>query len=565
MEIFLELSLLLAVAAGVSILMRLLKQPLIVGYILTGIIVGPSVLDIFKAQHEVELFSKIGITVLLFIVGLHLSPNVVKELGKVSLTMGIAQIVLTTLVGFLIAMFLGLDRIAALYTSIALTFSSTIIIIKLLTDKRDLNKLYGKIAIGLLLVQDIVATIILILISSESGMTGGPDAIFINIVLTLGKGIAIIALLLTITHYLLPRVYTYLAKSQELLFLVSLAWGLGLASLFHILGFSVEIGALVAGVALASTPYAYEIGSRMKPIRDFFVVLFFVLLGSHIVLNDIGPLLVPTAVLSLFVLIGNPLIVIIIMNWLGYGRRTGFMAGLVAGQVSEFSLILATIGFEMGHLERDVLSLITLVGLVCITGSSYMIMHSDRLFKLAEPYLRFLEFKIPTAESARSKKEFGGILFGYGRIGADFVKAFRDLGKPFVVVDYNPAAIAKMQQDDVPYLFGDVADPEFLEEVNLHEIALCVSTVPEYDANLMLVKKIRAENKKAIVILYSYDGHEAKELYDAGATFVVVPHYLSARYTTNMIGRLGLDRKEYEEEREKHLNYLAKRYGWERG
>lgn len=558
MNVFVEIGAILAITAIVSFIVRFLKQPLIVGYIVTGIIVGPYVLNIFHSHEELELFSKIGITMLLFIVGLHLSPRVVKDLGKVSLATGIAQIVLTTIVGLGIALFLGIPKIAALYTSIALTFSSTIIIIKLLSDKRDLSKLYGQMAVGLLLIQDIVATVILIFISTLQSSTGANP--YIEIAMALMKGFVLIALLLLISAYVLPRLFKAISNSQELMFIVSLAWGIGLAAAFQVVGFSVEIGALVAGVALASTPYSHEIGSRMKPLRDFFILLFFVLLGATLVVDNIAAIILPTLILSLFVLVGNPLIMMVIMNLLGFTRRTSFQSGIVVAQISEFSLILAAIGLRIGHLSKDVVSIITLVGLITIGLSTYLIMHSDRIYKIVEPYLGLIELRKRPRRKDKNTKEYQLALFGYDRVGKDFVNAFKELGKKYIVIDFNPSSIQQLEEQEIPYIYGDADDAEFLEDLNLQDITLAVSTIPDQHTNLLIIEKLLQVNPKAIIITLAQNAKQAHELYDKGATYVIVPHYLGARYATRMILKHEFKRSDYAEERGKHLDYLMKNY-----
>ncbi|MEX1052563.1 MAG: cation:proton antiporter, partial [Patescibacteria group bacterium] len=231
MNIFLELSLIIVFATVISFVVRLLKQPLIVGYILTGIITGPHFLNILQSLDTIELFSKIGITILLFIIGLSLNPLVIKEVGRVSLITGVGQVLFTSIVGYFIAIFLGLSQIAAIYTAIALTFSSTIIILKLLSDKGDLHKLYGKIAVGFLIVQDVIATIILIVVASFAG--AGETTSLYSISLALLKGILILSGLVLVSSRILPMLVKFAARSQELLFLFSIAWGLGFSALFH--------------------------------------------------------------------------------------------------------------------------------------------------------------------------------------------------------------------------------------------------------------------------------------------------------------------------------------------
>lgn len=556
MEIYLEISSIVVIALLISLFMRFLKQPLIVGYIFTGILVGPNILNLVHSHEVIELFSKLGISILLFIVGLNLSPRVIREVGKVSLATGLGQVLFTSIVGFLIALFLGIERTAAMYVAIALTFSSTIIILKLLSDKGDLNKLYGRIAIGFLLVQDIIATLILLVTTSLSAGDGGN--VFALAYLTILKGAFLIGAIIMVSNYILPRISHFVASSQELLFLFAISWGLGMGALFMKLGFSVEIGALVAGVTMSMTPYAYEAASRLRPLRDFFIVLFFILLGSQMVLTDISKLFVPALILSAYVLIGNPIIMIIIMNLLGFSKRTSYSAALTVGQISEFSLILATLGFEVGHLPQEVLSLITMVGLITISGSTYLILYSDHMYPFVEKILTYLELKKNNKEES-ADSHYTAILFGYQRVGEDFIESFERLGLNYVVVDFNPESIEELKQKNVPHIFGDASDPEFLAELHLSHLKYVVSTIPDIQVNKYLVEKIREKNTRAIVLSIAQNRDESWLLYNAGATYVILPHYLGAQYAARIIGKHGLDRAEYHALRKKHLSYLETR------
>lgn len=560
MEVFLEFSYIVTIAAVISVIMRFLKQPLVVGYIVTGILIGPQFFDLLHRPEYIELFSEIGITILLFIVGLNLSPNVIKEVGKVSFIGGLGQIALTAFYGFIAAKLLGISQLEALYVGIALAFSSTIIILKILSDKGELHKLHGKVSVGLLLIQDLVAIFLLIVVSSFSA--AGAETGFASVVTMLILKMLVMFLgLFLISRFVLSKVVQYLAESQELLFLFSISWGLALASSFYLLGLSVEVGALMAGVTLALTPFADGIASRLKPLRDFFIILFFILLGSEMVLGTIQLILIPAIVLSLFVLIVKPLIVFYLMNVLGYKTRTAFETGINLAQVSEFSLLLAGLGLIAGHLSEEVTSLITLVGLVTIAGSSYMMLSSDKLYDFFKPMLKKIRLKQNSHEAHDNSSHPELVLFGYDKVGHDFIHAFSKIGSNYVVIDLNPTLIKEMMTNNVPFKYGDAEDVEFLQELNLHTIKMCVSTIPSFKANALLVKKIREINERAIIIVRCGEIEHAKALYELGATYVVMPHYLGARYASQMISRHGLDRKGFEEERERHLEHVNKSKG----
>ncbi|MEX0919573.1 MAG: cation:proton antiporter, partial [Candidatus Saccharimonadales bacterium] len=305
MDVFVEISLILVVATLIAALMQLLRQPLIIGHIITGLIVGPTVLDLVHSAETVELFSHMGIALLLFIIGLGLNPRVIKEVGKIAVMTGVGQILFTSTIGFLVAQALGFSAAHSVYIALGLSFSSTIIILKLLSDRKDTHRLYGKIATGFLLVQDIVAVMALVAVTA----LGQDQSLGEAMTSTLLSGAAFIGGIVLVSIYVLPHLQKFLSRSQEFLFLFAIGWGFGVASLAYAIGFSIEIGALAAGVALASSPYAFEVASKMRPLRDFFIVLFFIILGAELDIMSIGSGLLPATALSILILIGNPIIV----------------------------------------------------------------------------------------------------------------------------------------------------------------------------------------------------------------------------------------------------------------
>lgn len=556
MQLFSEISLLLVLVFGVSAIMRALKQPLIVGYILSGIIAGPSVLGLITDVEPIELFSKIGIASLLFIVGLSMSPKVIKEVGKASLLTGIGQVLFTSVVGFGVASLLGLTPIAALYVAIALTFSSTIIVLKLLTDRGDTEKLYGKVAIGFLLIQDVIASLILLFISAGSAGTGSTASMMGVLVI---KAVVVFGALWLIGQKILPKIIRYTASSTELLFIFALAWGLGMGSLFNLIGFSLEIGTLIAGVMLSVSPFASEMSARMKPLRDFFIILFFVLLGSNMMLDTVPQILVPALVMSIFVLIGNPVIMMVLMNLMGYRRRTGFMAGLTVAQISEFSLILATLGFNLGHIPKTTLSLVTFVGLITIAGSSYLIQFADPIYKKLNKLFKYLELKHNNHEHAVEHEVFDAFLFGYGRVGDDYVNLFRKLNLSFVVIDHDPKSIERLKEANIPFRFGDAEDSEFLEELTLDKAKIVITTISDHDANVLLARHTKSVNKHCVLVVTSHTVKQAKEMYAHGADYVIMPHYLGARYGVTMVKKIGFDKEMLATERAKHEQFINSR------
>ncbi|MEI7512360.1 MAG: cation:proton antiporter family protein [Candidatus Uhrbacteria bacterium] len=553
MQAFLQLAMILSLATVVSFLLQRVKLPLILGYILTGLLAGPIAFGWIQDISTVEIFSKLGITALLFIVGLNLTPSAVKDVGRVSLAVGLGQIFFTTLCGFGLVWLLGFHGISALFLAIALTFSSTIIAMKSLQDRRDLGKLYARIAVGVLLVQDLVATALLVALSSTAD-----GASLMALGFALAKLVALGGGLWIVAKFILPRLTPFFAESQEFLLLFSVAWGMGVAALFQFMGFSIEIGALAAGIALATSPYHLEISAKMKLLRDFFLVLFFVLLGSQLSFGNAASLWFPVSVLSAYVLIGNPFIVSVILGVMGYRRQTFFYMGLTMAQVSEFSLVFLLLARTLNYIDTDVVTIVTLVALVTFTVSSLMMGGADTLFKLLKTPLGLFE-RAKTLKEKRHIKQPETILFGAHRLGYDFLPLLAKLGKPYAIVDFNPAVVRDLQTKGVPVIYGDASDNELLDEFDLKKVSLMISTIPDLETSLFLIEKLRRKNKTAVFLTTAQAAEEAMVLYEAGADYVILPHYLGGNYAALLLEKYGLDSERFTQEREKHLKHLQNR------
>jgi len=556
-NVFIELSAIILVVVAISGIMRVLKQPLIIGYIIAGILVSPSFFNIVGSADAIATFAEIGVALLLFMVGLNLNLKVIKDVGKVAVLTGVGQVVFTSIIGFLLCTLLGFSKITSFYVAVGLTFSSTIIVMKLLSDKRETDSLYGKIAIGFLIVQDIIAIFILILLSS---FTGGLDLTHFVFRTFLG-GIGLLVLLYFIGAYILPGVTKAIAKSQEFLLLFSIGWCMALASIFYYLNFSIEAGALLAGITLSMSPFRYEISSRMKPLRDFFIILFFVLLGTRIDVFSITTHFVPIILFSIFVLIGNPLILMSIMGFMKYTKRNSFLIGITAAQISEFSLIFILLGVKLGHITNDILSFMTIVGLITIGGSTYFIMYAKQIYNKISKYLTVFERSGNKVDEHKYHKEgrYDIFLFGYNRIGYDILDSIKKTDRKFLVIDYNPEIIIDLAKKGYDCRYGDASDTELLNELNFCDAKMVVSTIPDLDINIILLKKCKEVNKKAILIFVSHSIDEAMRLYDEGATYVIMPHFLGGHHASVMIEEHGLNLNKFLKEKVKHIEHLKHR------
>ncbi len=554
MNIFFELSIIIVAAAALSGLMRLLRQPVIIGYVLTGLLLGPEFLNLIKSQETTTAFSEMGIAILLFIVGLHLSPKELKDFGRNALFIGLIQVTLTSIFGFLVSRLFPFSLVECVYLGIALSISSTIIVLKLLSDKKDLEKSYARICIGISLLQDLIATVALIFSSTFSnGQSNLPGFVLLII-----KGLAITLIISLVSVYVLPKLTTFFAHSQEYLFLFSLGWGFGLAALFGYLGFSIEIGALVAGVSLSISPYSQEISSKLKPLRDFFIVIFFILLGTKISFSSLHYNLVPFLILLAFVVVAKPAIITVLAELFGYAKKTSFLVGTSLSQVSEFSLILIMLGVRVGQVSENVLSLVSALTFVSIALSTYLILYGEKLYPLAIPFLAIFAKKKPEGEE-KFHQQYEVILFGCNRSGYDFVKMFKYFGNKFLAVDFDPDIIKQLQQKGINCCYGDAEDGEFLEEINVGKAKIVVSTIPDHETNMYLVTKVKAENPNAIVVLISYNIDEAIKLYEKGATYVILPHFIGGEFAARLTAEAGFDINRLHGKRDEHIKYLMER------
>jgi len=552
-DAFAQLSVVIVLATVVALIMRVLKQPLLIGHIITGIIVGPSVFSLVDDHNLFQVYSDIGIALLLFIIGLELNAAVIRRLGKVVIFTAIALLITVGCLGFIAADLTGFTRTEGLIIGLSLFFSSTIIIAKVLSDKRELTRLHGQLAIGIILIDDIVATFALLFVAAGGGhsLTTGEIGTLVL------KGVGLAALGVVIGAKVLPKLSKFIAASQELLFLFAIAWGFGVATIVSKAGFSIEIGALFAGVMLAHLPYAAEIGARLKPLRDFFIVLFFVVLGEGLAFSDFSAVIGPALIFSAIVIVAKPLIVMTSLGAMRYTKRTSFKTAVNLSQVSEFSIVLVVLATSTGMVEPKVSVAITLVALITIALSTYLMKYDNVLYAKLERLLQVFEQPL-TRERENKVKTYPLILFGYKKGGHEFVKTFRNIKKPFVVVDYSPDVIEFLTRQHIECLYGDATDNELLLELHLSKAQLIVSTITDQPTNVSLLKYAMRHNKDISFICHAEDYNQAAELYKHGAAYVILPHFIGSERMSNFLNRNGLNKKSFERHRQKHLMALGR-------
>ena len=547
-SLFFELGLVIISASLMGVICYYLKQPLILAYISAGVLIGPFGFGFVQHIEVIHIIAQVGIMLMLFLVGLEMNPTRLKDLGVVAFATGVGQVIFTGLISYVLAVFFHFPIIETIYLTIALTLSSTVIAIKLIYDKRDNNDLYGQVTISILLVQDVIAILALLTLSGFRAGSFEFDYGRFGMIMLVGIILTVLAIL--IARYFLGYLYNKIATSRELLILFSLSWAFLVALMSEKIGFNIEIGAFVAGVSLASLPYTYEINAKAKVLRDFFITIFFVALGAGMVFDSMGPLIPKFILFTLFIVIGNPLIVMVIMGLLKYDKRTSFFTGLAIANISEFSFILIAMGGKLGHLSQEVISMVTIIGVLTMTISSYMMTYNSQIYNLLRPYLGIFEFKRKTRLSnKRSGMQNHIILLGCDQMGQQILEQIKKFKDEYIVVDHDNSVIKNLIKKKITCIFGDVEDSELLNELDLEQAEIIISTLPNPEDNLFLIRHIESipPKKRPIVIVTSNSGREGLMLFNHGADYVILKPYLGAEHVHQinrelykLEGKLGL-------------------------
>ncbi len=486
-----------AVVAG-AIAIRF-RQPLLIAFILVGIAAGPVGLNAIHSTEQLHIFADLGLAMLLFVVGLKLDPQLIRSSGTASLIAGIGMMLITGVIGYLVCMALRLHHTESLYIAASLGFSSTVLIIKLLTDKGEADSLHGRIAVGILIVDDIVIVLAMIVLAAFTGAAEtnlAHQAIFIIL-----KGAALLLGIWLTSRYVFPRLMPVMSRSTELLVLSSVAWALALAGISEVLGFSKEVGAFMAGLSLASSPYRDVLSSKLASLRDFLLLFFFLDLGSRFDLHDLGAQVVPAIALSLVVMIEKPLSVMGILGLLGYRRRTSFMSGITVAQISEFSLILMALGVSAGHITDETLRLVTLVLMITIGIDAHLVVNAQSIYDKIGRRLHIFERPGIHREDSDAYSQLGNgahkiVLVGLGRYGNRIGSELISRNRSTLGVDFDPEGVKAWRQSGRDALFGDAEDPDFVKSLSLSGVKWVISSIRDNELNHRIVKNLRGAGYK---------------------------------------------------------------------
>ncbi len=555
-DIFFAIGIMVIIATLFSYLARIVKQPMIPAYIVAGIILGP-VLGIIINSSIIRTLSEIGIAFLLFITGLELDLRKLKEVGVVSSFGGLIQVISVFAFTFLIAVMMRFTTIEAIYLGIIIALSSTMVVVKILSDKQSIDTLHGKITIGILIMQDIIAIVALSLLKSMESFS------LFFLVISLIKALLLIGFIFLLARFIVSPLFKTAAKNQELLFLLAITFlffssllfqhigdiMVGLFSLFNVplssqmsqslgMGFSIAIGAFAAGVGMANLPFTFQIIGQIKPLRDFFSTIFFVSLGLELTSASLNSLVGPLLVFFILVVLLKPLIIFGLTVFFGYTKKTAFFTGLSLGQVSEFSLILVAQGILLGYIPQQILTITILLAILSIIFTSYIVNYDVPFYLAISPRIKSFDTlaeHTANLEYIPKRRRYEVIICGYSRIGFSIEKKLRELRKKILIIDFNPDIIRKLMKEKIPCMFGDVGNGEVLQRLDFSHANIIISTVPTLVDNEVLIERAKRNNKDITVIVTANQIDEALKLYERGADYVILPHFLGGKHVSMMI------------------------------
>jgi Kef-type K+ transport system membrane component KefB len=555
-------------AIGISIiaatvlgyLAYLLKQPLLLAYIAAGAVIGPQFgFGWVQSKDDIRIIAEIGLILLLFMIGLEMDLKKLKESGKSLITTGISQFILCAAMGLAFFMLLGFTigepyeyRIFGvkilggeydlLYLAVCMALSSTTIVVKLLYEKFELDTLAGRLTLGVLVFQDIWA---IVLLSIQSSLAN-PQAL--EILRDFGEAGLIILISMVLSKYVLSYIFQKIAKLPELVLVASLGWCFLIAGLASSFGLSMEMGALIAGVAISTFPYNVDIIAKIISIRDFFITLFFVALGMIIPnpLLNLGILKVAGAA-ALFLVASRFLSVYPVLYFLKNGNRVSLLTSINLAQLSEFALVIGVIGMKEQHIVRDIQTIIVFVFVMTSIASTYMIKYNQKIQGFLSTALGYIGFRDLGSEATGPEAAHKDIaILGFFRVASALIQEIEDMGAEIkdriVVVDFNPRVLSRLPLHGVKVYYGDISNPETLHHAGIEEAKIVISTISDEilvgTSNFRLIDQIKKIAPQAKMIVTAESSARAVVLYHAGADYVLLPNQLAAQHLLTVVPRL---------------------------
>ncbi len=568
-----NIGLVFIIATAFAFVAKLLRQPLILAYLVAGVVIGPEIgFAWVKDKETIELISEIGLILLLFIIGLEIDLKRLLSAGRTLLVTGISQFLLCVALGIGLAFLMGYRPAESnfdwLYLAVTLALSSTLIVVKLLYDKFELTTLPGRITLGVLVCQDIWAIVFLALQPNLH------DPRIVTLLESFLKGAALVFVTLAVSRYILPRFFSFVAKIPELMLIAALAWCFLVSGAADWLGLSREMGALIAGVSMSTFPYNIDVIAKVINIRDFFVTLFFVALGMKIPAPTLA--IVSAAVgMSLFVLASRLLAVFPVLYLLGNGLRASLIPSINLAQMSEFSLVIASLGLALNHISPELVGTLTFVFAITSVLSTYLIAYNHEIQRRLARSLVKIGFAsgADANEDATAGEEENSIVFlGCFREASSILHEIESQSKAadgdgvlgqILVIDFNPLVLQGLKRRGIRCLYGDIAHMDTLHHAHIQAAKIVGCTISDAilrgTTNLRLLRQARRLCPNAQVIAAADNISSAIELYEQGADFVYIARLHSARHMADLIARAVQDEDIFKQFREEEFELLKQR------
>ncbi|MBU0470108.1 MAG: cation:proton antiporter [Nanoarchaeota archaeon] len=550
-----DLSVLFLIIAGISFIIKLIQQPIILGYILSGFLFALLFVQNNSIKEYVFIFSELGLTFLLFLIGLEFNFKDLKEIGK--------DIIITTLLqsmfffgtAFFLSRFFGFNNIESIYLSILFMFSSTLLVAKWIEDKKDNHTLYGKIVLGTLIMQDLLA-ILFFTFLNLSRSTEISAAIYLPF-----GGLLLLFIAFVSSRYLLNPLIKFTLRYPELMFIFSMGICFFFVKISSLLGYTPTIGAFIGGIVLANTVYKNDIYSRLKPLIIFFTMLFFVGLGFQLNQNLSFNMVLFAIILSLIGLVLKPFMVFLTLIIRGYDQKTSIRAGLNLAQFSEFGIIIALTGISSAVIPLEIGAIIIIAVVITIVLSSYIIKNDERLTNILCRYLYRFKGVFPEKKNLIKQvnlNKYSVIFIGYYELSKDIFSKFQDFGG-MLVIENDPRNILRLKKESIPYIYNSVSNPYFFESLQFDSVSLLVSNLVDIEDNLMILKKLKKDNPVSQMIVTAKSLKDSLILYEAGADYVLYSKEISENHLSVLIEDYSRDINKLIEKRVANLERLKRR------
>ena len=528
LDIGLDLLIVLVTAIAGGMLARWLRLPIILGYLAGGIAVGPFGLGLVHDTETISSLAEIGVVLLLFAIGLEFSLKELLRMGRIAVLGGIVQIVLTAAVGFGLGRMVGLDMTGAVFFGFIIALSSTMVVLKLLVERGELDTVHGRIMLGILLVQDLSVVPIMVVMTAVGGEAGD---LWASLGIAIAKAVGFIAVMLVLGYWGMPWFLKKVAgqRTRELFLLTVIVVCLAAAFGTYYFGLSAAFGAFAAGLLISQSGFARQAFADIMPLRDTFGALFFVSLGMLANLQFIGENLSTIAIVVVVIILGKFIICSAITRIFGYCHKTVLMVGTGLIQIGEFSFIVALLALDNNLIMETHYQIIVAAAIITMLLTPFAMSLNSFIYRWLsqkEWFARQLAsradpgMQIQTLELSRH-----AVICGYGAIGSRIAQVLEKQKFAYLVIELDPTIISKLRAQGIPCIYGDASNPEILAHTSLDRARVLICTIPDYVAEELTARNALRINAKLDIVARVHRDSDVELLKGVGVNEIVLPFF----------------------------------------